>query len=170
MVQTFINEVRRCRTEQNNNNLQEIQRLWLNSSCGNIGGSPYTTQATPAGCGVIDTRIGELLVFPGDENTWGDWSFKLHSNVSVVDLQLGRMMEAAELAAHARTRTADHPAATKRSTGIPPPFSKVQSAFASTTAQLQEPMHFDVGQEPAGGTDRLIVLEGLVGQYENFKW
>ena len=29
----------------------------------------------------------------------GDWSFKFRSNVSVIDLQLGRMMEAAELAA-----------------------------------------------------------------------
>ena len=40
-------------------------------------------------------------MFSGDESTWGDWSFKLRSYVSVVDLQLGRMMEAAELAAHA---------------------------------------------------------------------
>ena len=39
-------------------------------------------------------------MFSGDESTWGDWSFKLRSYVSVVDLQLGRMMEAAELAAH----------------------------------------------------------------------
>ena len=31
----------------------------------------------------------------------GDWSFKLRSYVSVVDLQLGRIMEAVELAAHA---------------------------------------------------------------------
>ena len=35
----------------------------------------------------------------GDENTWGDWSIKLRSYVSVVGLQLGRMMEEAELAA-----------------------------------------------------------------------
>ena len=40
-------------------------------------------------------------MFSGDESTWGDWSFKLRSYVSVVDVQLGRMMEAAELAAHA---------------------------------------------------------------------
>ena len=42
-------------------------------------------------------------MFAGDESTWGDWSFKLRSNVSVVDLQLGRMMEAAELQ-HTQTR------------------------------------------------------------------
>ena len=42
-------------------------------------------------------------MFSGEESTWGDWSFKLRSYVSVVDLQLGRMMEEAELAAHANT-------------------------------------------------------------------
>ena len=81
-------------------------------------------------------------MFSGDESTWGDWSFKLRSYVSVVDLQLGRMMEEAELAApantwipiepfepgHGRTgqvparhadkriRTADHPTTVKWST------------------------------------------------------
>ena len=40
-------------------------------------------------------------MFSGGESTWGDWSFKLRSYVSVVDLQLGQMMEAAELAAYA---------------------------------------------------------------------
>ena len=33
-------------------------------------------------------------------------------------------------------------------------------------AQLQELMHFDFGQEPAGVTDRLIVFERLVGESE----
>ena len=97
-------------------------------------------------------------MFSGDESTWGDWIFKLRSYVSVVDLQLGRMMGEAELAVHAntwipseplnqdmdaqlrcrarhvdkRTRTADHPNTAKRSTGIPRSCSKVQSAFTST--------------------------------------
>ena len=54
-------------------------------------------QAPPAGRGIIDTRIEKPLVFfTGNENTRGDWSFKLRSYVSVVDLQLGRMMETAE--------------------------------------------------------------------------
>ena len=139
LVQTLINEVRRLGTEQNNN-LQEIQR------------------ASPAGRGIFDARIGKPPVFSGDENTWGDWSFKLRSYVSVVDLQLGQMMEAAEVAAHenawlpsvplnqdmdAQLRyllvmltsgpsTADHPTTAKWSTGIPRPCSEVQSAFTST--------------------------------------
>ena len=33
-------------------------------------------------------------------------------------------------------------------------------------AQLQEIMHFDFGQEPAGVTDRMVVFERLVGEYE----
>ena len=33
-------------------------------------------------------------------------------------------------------------------------------------AQLQEIMHVDFGQEPAGVTDRMIVFERLVGEYE----
>ena len=33
-------------------------------------------------------------------------------------------------------------------------------------AQLQEIMHFDFGQEPAGVTDRIIEFERLVGEYE----
>ena len=81
MVQTLFNEVRRLGTEQSNN-LQEIQRL----------------------------RAEQLLTVPPVEPSEGadappptDWSFKLRSYVSVVDLQLGRMMEAAELAAHAST-------------------------------------------------------------------
>ena len=37
---------------------------------------------------------------------------------------------------------------------------------ARSLAQLQEIMHFDFGQEPAGVTDRMIVFERLVGVYE----
>ena len=48
-------------------------------------------------------ELGSRRLFSGDESTWSDWSFKLRSYVSVVDLQLGRIMEAAELAAHAST-------------------------------------------------------------------
>ena len=37
---------------------------------------------------------------------------------------------------------------------------------ARSLAQLQEIMHFDFGQEPAGVTGRMIVFERLVGEYE----
>ena len=37
---------------------------------------------------------------------------------------------------------------------------------ARSLAQLQVIMHFDFGQEPAGVTDRMIVFERLVGEYE----
>ena len=37
---------------------------------------------------------------------------------------------------------------------------------ARSLAQLQEIMHSDFGQEPAGVTDRMIVFERLVGEYE----
>ena len=152
MVQTLFNEVRRLRTEQSNN-LQEIQRLRAEQLLTVPPVEPSegadAPPTTPAGRGIIDTRIGKPPVFSSYEGTWGDWSFKLRSYVSVVDLQLGRMMEAAELAASTwtpsegrtaqaparhvdkRTRTADHPTAAKRSTGIPRSCSKVHSAFAS---------------------------------------
>ena len=104
MVQTLFNEVRRLGTEQNDY-LQEIQRLRAEQF---LTVTPVETPVepevppptTPAGRGIIDTRIGKLPVFSGDESTWGDWSFKLRSYVSVVDLQLERMMEAGDLAAH----------------------------------------------------------------------
>ena len=66
-------------------------------------GADAPPPTTPAGRGISDTRIGKPPVFSGDESTLGDWSFKLRSYVSVVDLQLGRVMEAAELTAHAST-------------------------------------------------------------------
>ena len=67
------------------------------TASGTIGGSRCTTTNNS------DTRIGKPPVFSGDESTWSDWSFKWRSYVSVVDLQLGRMMEAAELARKANT-------------------------------------------------------------------
>ena len=104
MVQTLFNEVRRLGKEQSNN-LQEIQRLRAEQlltvpPVEPSEGVDVPPPTTPAGRGIIDTRIGKPPMFSGDESTWGDWSFKLRSYVSVVDLQLGRMMEAAELAAH----------------------------------------------------------------------
>ena len=96
----------------------------------------------------------------------GDWSFKLRSSVPVVDLQLGRMMEEAELAAHA---TAWQPRLVMWTGGpalqiIRQQPSGVQASRdlarrynarsqARSLAQLQELMHFDSGQEPAGVTD-----------------
>ena len=85
--------------------MQEIQRLRAEQlktvpPVEPSEGADVPPPTTP-GRGIIDTRIGKPPVFSGDESTWGDWSFKLRSYLSVVDLQLGRMMEAAELAAHA---------------------------------------------------------------------
>ena len=37
---------------------------------------------------------------------------------------------------------------------------------ARSLARLQEIMHFDFGQEPDGVTDRLVVFERLIGEYE----
>ena len=75
MVQTLINEVRRLGTEQNNN-LQEIQRLRAEQflptpPVETSEGAGTPPQATPAGRGIIDTRIGKPPVFSGDESTWG---------------------------------------------------------------------------------------------------
>ena len=66
----------------------------------------HSSQQPPSAAGrrVIDTRAGQPPAFSGDENTWRDGSFKLRSCVSVMDLQLGKMMEEAELAAHAHVR------------------------------------------------------------------
>ena len=92
MVQTLFNEVRRLGTEQSNS-LQEIQRLRAEQlltvpSVEPSEGADVPPPTTPAGRGVIDTRIGKPPVFSSDESTWDDWSFKLRSNVSVVDLHL----------------------------------------------------------------------------------
>ena len=197
MVQTLINEVRRLGTEQNNN-LQEIQRLRAEQFLPTPPVEPSEGEgppppAPPAGRGIIDTRIGKPPVFSGDENTWGDWSFKLRSYVSVVDLQLGQMMEAAELAAHANAWLPSVPLnqdmdaqlryllvmltsgpalqiIRQQPSGVQA-FRDLARRYnprsqARSLAQLQELIHFDFGQEPAGVTDRLIVFERLVGEYE----
>ena len=159
-MQTLFNEVRRLGTEQSNN-LQEIQRLRAEPllpvpPVETSGVADAPPQATPGGRRVIDTRIGKPPVFSGDESTWVDWSFKLRSYVSVVDLQLGRMMEAVKLAAHAITWIPSEPLnqdmdaqvrylhvvltsgpalqiiRQQPSTGIPRSCSKVVSAFAGT--------------------------------------
>ena len=132
-------------------------------------------------------------MFSGDESTWSVWSFKLRSYVSVVDLQLGRMMEAAELAAHASTWIPSEPLnqdmdaqlrylldmltsgpalqiIRQQPSGVQA-FRDLARRYnprsqARSVAQLQEIMHFDFGQEPAGVTDRMIVFERLVGEYE----
>ena len=132
-------------------------------------------------------------MFSGDESTWGDWSFKLRSYVSVIDLQLGRMMEAAELAAHASvwipsellnqdmdaqlryllvmltSRPAlriirQQPSGVQALRDLARRYNPRSQARSLT--QLQEIMHFYFGQEPAGVTDRMIVFERLVGEYE----
>ena len=73
MVQTLINEVRRLGTEQNNN-LQEIQRLRAEQFLPTprvkpSEGADAPPPTTPAGRGIIDTRTGKPLVFSGDEST-----------------------------------------------------------------------------------------------------
>ena len=65
------------------------------------------------------------------------------------------MMEEAELAAHANAQAFRNLA--RRCN----PRSQ-----APSLAQLQVLMHFDFGQEPAGVTDRLILFERFVGEYE----
>ena len=74
MMQTLFNEVRRLGTEQSNN-LQDIQRLRAEQL--------LTVVETPVERGIIETRIEKPPVFSGDGSTWGDWSFKLRSYVSV---------------------------------------------------------------------------------------
>ena len=67
MVQTLFNEVRRLGTEQSNN-LQEIQRLRAEQlltvpPVEPSEGADVPPPTTPAGRGIIDTRIGEPPVF-----------------------------------------------------------------------------------------------------------
>ena len=45
-------------------------------------------------------------------------------------------------------------------------FRFLARGYNPPSQALQELMHFDFGQEPAGVTDRLIVFERLVGEYE----
>ena len=141
MVQTLVNEVRRLGTEQNNN-LQEIQRLRAEHFLPTLQPRRepvHHHRQLLQGAESSTRELESHLCFQGDESTWSDWRFKLRSCVSVVDLQLGRMVEEAELAAHAntwmpsepseprhgrtaqvparhadkRTRTADHPTTVK---------------------------------------------------------
>ena len=84
---------------EQNNYLQVIQRLRAKRTVTVDDDADAAPQAVPAGRSDNDTRKGEPLVFSGDESTWSVWSFKLRSCVSVVDLQLGRVMKEAELAA-----------------------------------------------------------------------
>ena len=148
---------------------------------------------TPAGRGIIDTRNGKPPVFSGDESTWGDWSLKLRSYVSVVDFQLGWMMEAAELAAHSSVWIPSEPLNQDMDAQLKyllvmltsgPALQIIRQqpsgvqAFrdlarrcnprsqAHSLAQLPDIMYFDFGQEPAGVTDRMIVFERFVGEYE----
>ena len=146
------------------------------------GGADAPPPTIPAGRGIIDTRIGKPPVFSSDESTWGDWSFKFRSSyVSVVDFQLGRMMEAAELAAHANVWIPSEPLfqyMDAQLTFLLVMLTSGVQAFrdlarrynprsqARSLAQLQEIMHFDFGKEPAGVTDRMIVFERLVGEYK----
>ena len=108
------------------------------------------------------------------------------SHVSVVDLQLGRMMEAAELAAHTSVGIPSEPLnqdmdaqlryllvmltsgpalqiIRQQPSGVQA-FRDLARRYsprsqARSLAQLQEIMHFDFGQEPAGVTDRMNVFE-----------
>ena len=128
------------------------------------------------------TREWESPLRSQETRTRGrDWSSKVRSTVSVADLHLGGMTEEAELAAHAnawqpsvlvnqdihgraaqvsarhvnqRISAADHPTTAERSASLARPLLKARSL-----AQLQELMHFELGLELAGVTDRLTVFE-----------
>ena len=135
-------------------------------------------------------------MFTGDESTWNEWSFKLRSYVSVVDLELGRVMEAAELAvAHAYTWVPLEPLSQTmdaqlrymvvvQTSGsalqiIRQKPSGVQEfrdltrrcnprSQARSLARLQEIIQSDFGHDPSSVTDRLVVFERLVVEYECF--
>ena len=99
LVQTLNNEGRRLGSEENNN-LLEILRTQDQTGCASTDIEPERiTSVTiqppkpPAGRGIIDTRVGKLPSFSGDESTWGDWSFKLRSVVSAMDFQLGQILK-----------------------------------------------------------------------------
>ena len=117
----------------------------------------------------------------------------MRSYVSVVDLQFGRRMEARELAAHASVWIPSKPLnqdmdaqlryllvmltsgpalqiIRQQPSGVQA-FRDLARRYnprsqARSLAQLQEIMHSDFGQEPAGVTDRMIVFERLVKEYE----
>ena len=104
MVQTLINEVRRLETEQNNN-LQVIQRLraqqFLTVPPAEPSEEPMHHHWQLLQDAESSTReLGSRLCFQVTKHV-GRLEFQVA--LSVVDLQLGRMMEAAELAAYANT-------------------------------------------------------------------
>ena len=79
LVQTLSHEVRRLGAEQDTEAGGRTFVAHTANEPESITGSQ--TLALPAGRGIIDTRIVTSSVFTGDQNTWGDWSFKLRSYV-----------------------------------------------------------------------------------------
>ena len=112
MVHALHNEVRRLGKEQSNN-VQEVQRLRPEqlSTAPPVELSEGADDTSDNSCRTRNHRHENLeaACASGDESTWDDLSFKLRSCVSVLDLQLGRMLEAAELAAHASTGIPSEP-------------------------------------------------------------
>ena len=95
LVQTLVNEVRRLRAEQHTCQ-QEIQRLRAEQfAFGDVPDDADATQhSVPAARSIVDeSRLCSQVT----RATWSDWSFKLRSYVSVVDMYLGRIMDEAEL-------------------------------------------------------------------------
>ena len=172
MVQTLFNEVRRMGTVQSNN-LQEIQRLRAGQFLTVLPVEPSEGADAPPSTTPAGREIGKPLVFSGDESTWGRLEFQV-AFLCVSGRQLGRMMEAAELAAHASVWILSeplkqdmdaplryllvmltsgpalqvNPTTAKRSTGIPRSFARRYNprSQARSLAQLQEIMHFDSGR------------------------
>ena len=162
-VQTLFNEVRRLGTEQSNN-LQEVQRLRAEQlltvpPVEPSGGADAPPPTTTAGRGIIDTRIGKPPVFSGDKSTWGDWSFKLRSYVSVGDVHLGRMMEAAELAAHA-------------SVWIPsePLNQDMDAQFRYLLVMLPSGPALQIIRQQPSGVHSAILLEGTIRVRKPVPW
>ena len=186
-MQTLINEVRRL------GNGTEQQFAGSSEAEGRAGNVHTTSKPESSTSGLrqdagSSTRELENRLCSQATRTRGvDWSFKLRFHVSVVDLQLGRMMEEAEFAnawlpmipmnqdigAQLRyllvmlTSGAALQIIRQKRGGIQAfrdfarrysPCSQVRSL-----AQLQELMHFDSGQELVGVTGRLIVFDRLVG-------
>ena len=176
-------KVRRLGTEQNNN-LQNIPRLRASQAAGKPPQAPLAS-----------TQELENRLCPQTTRTRGviGVSSYVRTHVSVVDLQLGRLMGDAELAAHANAWLPSVPMNQDMDVHLKDLLVMLTSgpalqiirqqpsegqAFrdcarrynprsqARSLAQLQELVHFDFGQEPAGVTDRLIVFETLVGEYE----
>ena len=124
-----------------------------------LRGTQASQQPTPSptGRGIVDARVGKLPRFSGDENTWGDWSFKLRSHDTrecvatrcIGEPRHGRAVQVSGRHLDQRTRC--------RSSGNSCTRRQNQRSQALSVTQLQELMNFEFGQEPAGVTDRLIV-------------